>query len=136
MGGFITAAVVGVAGIATNVVMSQKAAKQAKEMAKEARANQVADAKAYAEEQRQAQIRADNDALVAQIRADNDAFTAQTQQRLQMQNAIYQQLGPNAQAGYAAQNANSEPSLQIIVPAAMGVTAVALSIFALARRKQ
>jgi uncharacterized protein HemX len=125
MGLAVTAIAVSVVGIGTNVVMAKEAQNAAKKAARKSRQQQLEDARAYAKEQRTANIRADNDALVAQA-----------EQQLAQRNAINKQVGDNGEAGYAGQNAIDTVSPQIILPVAIGVTAVGLTVFVLARRKK
>jgi Flp pilus assembly protein TadB len=108
----VIGAAIGVAGIATSVVMSKQAGDAAKKAGKKARAQQLGD-----------QAAADKAAKRAQTIQDNEAFFQDTRNQLAMR------------SGVAGENASAFPQ-QIIVPVALGTVAVALGVILLARRKR
>jgi len=107
----ITATVI---GVGASAVMAKQGADAAKKAGRTAREQQLADIRAQMNEQKRANSAAENEVLLSQA----------------------QSLLAQRKAGLAFANASKGVSAQAIVPAAIGITAVSLAVFMLARKKK
>jgi len=119
------AASIGIASIATSVVLAKQAGDAAKKAGRTMRENQLADQAAYDAQQVAAKAEAELAERRARRQQDNEDFLQQIQYQLSMR------------SGVAGENSNpAAVSSENILPIALGTAAVGVAVILLARRKK